>query len=107
MQLSNIFKALLVASACLVPSIAAGPALLDALAKKEDCCDPNFFFPCLLAENLGCDPDGEYSAPLRVPLSLNNPVQISTSAPTKMNRTALRFALVYPEPIRLFAARNM
>ncbi|THU90215.1 hypothetical protein K435DRAFT_802164 [Dendrothele bispora CBS 962.96] len=57
MQLSNVFKTLLVASACLMPSIAAGPTPLDTLVKKEDCCDPNFFFPCLATETLGCNPD--------------------------------------------------
>ncbi|THV05888.1 hypothetical protein K435DRAFT_849630 [Dendrothele bispora CBS 962.96] len=57
MQLSNVFKTLLVASACLIPSIAAVPTPLEALVKKEDCCDPDFFFPCLLLENLNCSPD--------------------------------------------------
>jgi hypothetical protein len=44
-QFSNLLKSLLAASAILVPSIAAGPTPLEALAKREDCCDPNFFFP--------------------------------------------------------------
>ncbi|KAK6996440.1 hypothetical protein R3P38DRAFT_3222083 [Favolaschia claudopus] len=59
MQFSTTLKALVFATACLIPSIAAGPTLADSasLAKKEDCCDPNFFYPCLAAENLGCTPD--------------------------------------------------
>ncbi|THU96643.1 hypothetical protein K435DRAFT_797179 [Dendrothele bispora CBS 962.96] len=57
MQLSNVSKILLIASAYLIPSIATRPAPLDALVKKEDCCDPNFFFPCLAIENFSCSPD--------------------------------------------------
>ncbi|KAJ7301927.1 hypothetical protein DFH08DRAFT_978353 [Mycena albidolilacea] len=57
MQFSNFLKSLLVASAILVPTIAAGPTPLEALAKREDCCDPDFFFPCMLAEIPLCDPD--------------------------------------------------
>ncbi|KAJ6481329.1 hypothetical protein C8R47DRAFT_1135411 [Mycena vitilis] len=57
MQLSDILKAVVTVSAILVPSIAAGPTPLEALAKREDCCDPNFFFPCMLAEVALCGPD--------------------------------------------------
>ncbi|KAK6996400.1 hypothetical protein R3P38DRAFT_3070756, partial [Favolaschia claudopus] len=89
MQFSTTLKALVFATACLIPSIAAGPTLADSgsLAKKEDCCDPNFFYPCLAAENLGCTPDSE----------------ISTSAPTSLSRIASRFASASLEQLPHFA----
>jgi hypothetical protein len=64
MQFSNVFKTLLVTSACLVLSVAAVPTPLDALVKKEECCDPDFFFPCMIAEVVNCNIDSEYSAPV-------------------------------------------
>ncbi|KAK7006394.1 hypothetical protein R3P38DRAFT_2794119 [Favolaschia claudopus] len=40
--------------------IAAGPTLADSddsVAKKKKCCDPDFFYPCMTAQLLGCNPD--------------------------------------------------
>ncbi|KAJ7181362.1 hypothetical protein C8R43DRAFT_1229287 [Mycena crocata] len=56
----SLLKSLLVAGAILVPSIVAGPTPLEAsLAKwkREECCDPDFFFPCMISEILLCSPD--------------------------------------------------